>query len=107
MRRIYFTWFVRKVLPVLAVELGVFALIIFTIQSYVSLKDIIETAILRTTHFSLVVIGKYVYESFLQSELIVKALFVGAIFMGIFAIRDTVRISKTLRRNFFGLSRVT
>ncbi len=107
MRRVYFTWFLRRALPVLAAEVAVFVLVVGGIRSYVSFGHVLNNAFLRITNHSLGGFGYYVYEATFQSELIVKLLLLAVVGVVLFTARDTMRVSRSFRRNFLGATSVS
>ena len=106
MRRIYFTWFLRRALPVLVAEMAVLVLIVGSIQSRISFWHVVNNALLRITQHPLQTFSYYVYEALYQSQLIEKLLILAVIGVAAFMLRDIARVSRSFRRNFLGAARV-
>lgn len=106
MRRVYFSWFMKRVLPLFGFEVAFFIVVLASIQSYVSFGNVWQTATFRATEYSAGSFGWYVIEALNNTELAAKILLLSALALGWFAIRDTIRISKQFRRNLLRIERV-
>jgi len=107
MRRVYFTWFVRRVMPLFVLEVGVFSAVFMSIQSYVSFGSVWNTAFVRATQHSVGSFGWYILASLSNTEFAAKVLALTGFAIIWLLTRDTLRISRQFRRNLMRVERVT
>lgn len=107
MRRIYAIWFVKRVMPVFALEIGAFTVMLSAIQSRVSFDKIVANAQYRMSHHPISHFGQYVLNAVSSTEFATLVVSFGIIIAGAFFARDAFRVSRKLSGNFLRASRVT
>jgi len=107
MRRVYGIWFLRRVLPILALEVATLVFVISAVQSYMSFGEFFRNAIDRSTNRPLGSALWYWTDVIMQTEHMIKLFMVGAMAAGWLVVRDTMRISRQMRSNFLNVRRVS
>lgn len=107
MRRVYGIWFVRGVLPLFAAEVVVLTAIVFGAKSYISFEHIMNNAVYRITHHPTVMVWGYIVDAFTNAEFVSLVFLLGAVLVGAFIVRDTLRSVRYVGGNFFRFRRVT
>lgn len=103
MRHIYGIWFVRKVLPSLALEAGALAVFAIGMQWSVKWGHLVNNLIYRWTHHPIAKMDDFWLEALRNTELMTKLLVIAAITASVFLVRDALRAA----RNFFVPYRVS
>ncbi|MEK7649727.1 MAG: hypothetical protein AAB367_02085 [Patescibacteria group bacterium] len=107
MRRVYGIWFVRRVLPILALEVATLVFVISAVQSYMSFGEFFRNAFDRSTGRPLGNSLWYWADMMMNTEHMIKLFMVGAGAAGWLVVRDTMRVSRQVRSNFFATRRVS
>ncbi len=107
MRRVYGIWFVRRVLPILALEVATLVFVVSAVQSYMSFGEFFRNAIERSTSRSLGSALWYWTDMMMHTEHMIKLFMVGAAAAGWLVVRDTMRVTRQMRGNFLTARRVS
>lgn len=103
MRHIYGIWFVRKVVPTLALETAALTFVALVAQMFTTWGHIANNAIYRWTHHPLSRMDDFWIEAFRNTDIAVKFLVLAGMVAAALLVRDTVRAT----RNFFVPHRVS
>src|SRR3989344_2083114 len=103
MRHVYGIWFVRKVLPGLALEAGALAVFAVGVQGFVKWGHLVNNLIYRWTHHPIWRMDDFWLEAFRNTELTTKLIVLAAAVAIVFMVRDAIRAA----RNFFIPHRVS
>ncbi|MSR76289.1 MAG: hypothetical protein EXS68_01710 [Candidatus Ryanbacteria bacterium] len=107
MRRVYGIWFVRRVLPILALEVATLVFVITAVQSYMSFGEFFRNAFDRSTSKPLGNALWYWADMMIATEHMIKLFIMGAAAAGWLVVRDTMRVTRQVRSNFLGVRRVS
>jgi hypothetical protein len=107
MRRVYGIWFVRRVLPILALEVATLVFVITAVQSYMSFGEFFRNALERSTSKPLSNALWYWADMMVHTEHMIKLFMMGALAASWLVVRDTMRITRQVRSNFLGVRRVS
>lgn len=92
--KIYFIWFVRRILPLMLLEVAVVALALKTFSSKVFVEKVLENAALNADssywEFFLYLVG-----AFLGTNILVQGVIIVLLALGALLLRDLAKISRT------------
>ncbi len=107
MRKIYGIWFVRRMLPILALETAVIGAVALFMQGFIKYGHLINNTLYRWSHHPVSNMGSFWLEAFMHTELVMKALLAATVVvLGLLA-RDAFRTVRRMGGNFLATRRVT
>lgn len=90
MRRVYFYWFMRRVVPTLLGQLAVLALLLVGIHEYVSIRFVLQNAVGAISGIPTLV--DFVAAAFRNTGFVPQILFGAAVLLGLMTFRDILKI---------------
>lgn len=96
MRHVYGIWFVRKVLPGLALELGAFAAFAFFVQWFIKWGHILNNVLYRLSHHPIGRMGDFWLAALFNTEPVTILLVLASIVTAALFARDTIRVARNL-----------
>ena len=98
MRRVKAIWFFRRVLPFLAVELALVAIVLQQIASSVFVNHVIQNAAVHTFERSPVMFADFFFRAFLNTETLIQTLVIASLIGSVFLLRDMARTFRTFMK---------
>ncbi len=106
MRRVYGMWLVRRVLPILVLEIATIVFIVSAVQGYMSFGGVFANMTERATDHSFISFMRYLSDILVNTDHMIKLFIVGAAASSWLIARDMANIMRHMRGNFLGASRV-
>ena len=106
MRRVHFIWFVRRALPVLALEAAVITLVVYKVADQVFVNNVLRNAALHTFSRSPLMLVSFLFRAFLNTEVMVQLFLIAFGIVGALFLKDIRRVLQstfsTTSRNLLG-----
>lgn len=103
MRRVYFTWFMRRVAPTLLGQLAVLALLLIGIHEYVSIRFVLQNAMGAVSGLPSLV--DFAAAAYANTGFVPQILFGAVVLLGLMTFRDIVKLWRGMPRGELQLIR--
>lgn len=98
MRRVYTYWFVKRVMPVLVLQVATLGLLLLGIHEYVSVKFVLKNAISAISGAGLPSLIPFTESAFQHAGFVPQLLFGASALLAILIVRDAVKALRGFSR---------